>query len=197
MPRTKDDKLEAKRRREILEAAATCFVRDGFHAASMRAICAEAGLSAGAVYNYFPSKDAIIEGMAEWEREDVAELAAYLRSEKNALTALVEGTRAMVAETSAEEAQLYAELIAEAGRNPAMQARFMETDDELRGVLLETVARGQADGTITKRDSTETLTLLVMSIVDGVTGRIGYGNNMKPARLADIAADAVTRLLQP
>lgn len=197
MPRTKDDKLEAKRKREILEAAATCFVRDGFHAASMRAICAEVGLSAGAVYNYFPSKDAIIEGMAEWEREDVAELAAYLRSEKNALTALVEGTRAIVAETSADEAQLYAELIAEAGRNPAMQARFMETDNDFRQVLLETVARGQAGGAITTRDSSETLTLLIMSMIDGVTGRIGYGDDMQPKELADIAADAVSRLLKP
>lgn len=197
MPRTKDDKLEARRKREILEAAATCFVRDGFHAASMRAICKEAGLSAGAVYNYFPSKDAIIEGMAEWEREDVAELAAYLRSEGDALTALVEGTRAMVAETTVEEAQLYAELIAEAGRNPTMQAKFTQSDDELKQAIQETVVRGQADGRITSHESAETLTLLVLSIVDGVAGRIGYGNDMKPTRLADMAADAVNRLLRP
>lgn len=197
MPRTKDDKLEAKRKREILEAAATCFVRDGFHAAGMRAICKEAGLSAGAVYNYFPSKEAIIEGMAEWEREDVAELAAYLRSESNALTALVEGTRAMVAETTVEEAQLYAELIAEAGRNPTMQTKFTQSDDALKDAIKEAVVRGQANGNITSRDSADKLTLLVMSIVDGVAGRIGYGNDMKSAKLADIAADAVSRLLRP
>lgn len=197
MPRTKDDKLEAKRKREILEAAAICFVRDGFHAASMRAICAEAGLSAGAVYNYFPSKDAIIEGMAEWEREDVAELAAYLRSEKNAMTALVEGTWAMVAETTVEEAQLYVELIAEAGRNPSMQARFMAVDDELTGVLKETVERGQADGRITKRQDADTLTTLIMAIVEGIAGRIGYSDGTNAKELANIAASAVNQLLQP
>lgn len=197
MPRTKDDKLEAQRRREILEAAARCFVRDGFHGASMRAICAEAGLSAGAVYNYFPSKDAIIEGMAEWEREEIGELAAYMRDEVNALTALVEGARTMVAETTAFDAQLYAELIAEAGRNPSMAARFKETDDALKALLLETIERGQADGTVTDRHSAQDLLAMTMAIYEGLIGRIGHSTDAKPKALANLAATAIARLLSP
>lgn len=197
MPRTKDPALEDKRKREILEAAARCFVRYGFHQASMRNICAEAGLSAGAVYNYFPSKEAIIEGMAEWERQEVAELAAYLANEDDALTAVVEGARAMVVETNVEDAQLYAELIAEAGRNPAMQQRFRASDDATREAFETVIARGQASGTVTNRQSAKDLTRMVMAVYEGFIGRLGHAPGAKPQEIGTLTAQAVRRLLAP
>lgn len=39
----------------ILDAARACFVRHGFQGASMQQICAEAGMSPGALYRYFAS----------------------------------------------------------------------------------------------------------------------------------------------
>ncbi|WP_149257640.1 TetR/AcrR family transcriptional regulator [Actinomadura sp. K4S16] len=60
MPRVSEEHLE-RRRRQILEAARTCFIRKGIHATSMQDIFAEAGLSAGAVYRYFKSKNEIVE----------------------------------------------------------------------------------------------------------------------------------------
>lgn len=79
MPRTKDEALTEKRRNEILDAAARVFVRHGFHRASMRQICGEAKLSAGAVYNYFPSKDQIIEGLAPASRRRLPSLRPIWR----------------------------------------------------------------------------------------------------------------------
>ena len=60
------------RRDEILAAAARCFVRAGFHGASMHDICAEAGMSPGNLYRYFPSKEALVAGIAERDRAEVA-----------------------------------------------------------------------------------------------------------------------------
>jgi len=54
----------AAQRQRILDAARRCFVRDGFHTTSMHEILAEAGLSAGAVYLYFKSKEEIVEAIA-------------------------------------------------------------------------------------------------------------------------------------
>ena len=68
------------RRDEILEAAQRCFVRSGFHQTSMQEICAEAGMSAGNLYRYFPSKEAIIAGIAERDRAEVAQDFARRRS---------------------------------------------------------------------------------------------------------------------
>jgi TetR/AcrR family transcriptional repressor of nem operon len=53
----KDQK--AKTRERILDAAATVFRRDGFAAGGVDAVMGEAGLTAGAFYAHFPSKDAL------------------------------------------------------------------------------------------------------------------------------------------
>ncbi|GAB0103353.1 TetR/AcrR family transcriptional regulator [Nocardia sp. JMUB6875] len=59
MPRVSEEHLE-RRRQQILDAAQTCFARKGLHATTMQDVFAESGLSAGAVYRYFKSKDDII-----------------------------------------------------------------------------------------------------------------------------------------
>jgi AcrR family transcriptional regulator len=48
---------EQLRRTQILQAAMTCFARQGYHATSMDDVVRESGLSVGAIYSYFPSKE--------------------------------------------------------------------------------------------------------------------------------------------
>jgi AcrR family transcriptional regulator len=64
VPRVSSQHLAA-RRQQILDAARTCFVRNGFHSSSMQDVITEAGLSVGAVYRYFKSKNEIIEAIAD------------------------------------------------------------------------------------------------------------------------------------
>ncbi len=49
----------AQTRREILDAARTQFLRSGWHAAGMREIARDAGVSVETVYSNFPSKAAV------------------------------------------------------------------------------------------------------------------------------------------
>jgi len=53
------------RRTQILEAAIVCFSRQGFHRTTIEDIVKQSKLSAGAIYNYFDSKQQIIEAIAE------------------------------------------------------------------------------------------------------------------------------------
>ena len=64
MPKVSEEHAAA-RREQILSAAQRCFARKGFHNTSMNDVFAEAGLSAGAVYSYFKSKDEIIVAMSD------------------------------------------------------------------------------------------------------------------------------------
>lgn len=64
MPKVSDAHL-ALRREEILLASMRCFARNGFHATSMAEVIEEAGVSAGSVYRYFPSKEALIHSAGE------------------------------------------------------------------------------------------------------------------------------------
>ncbi|MET0865381.1 MAG: TetR/AcrR family transcriptional regulator [Nakamurella sp.] len=63
MPKVTDAHRES-RREQILVAAWKCFSSNGFHSTSMADVIREAGLSAGAVYLYFRSKDEIIVAVA-------------------------------------------------------------------------------------------------------------------------------------
>ena len=58
----------ADRRAQILDAAERSFCRSGFHRATMHDVAAEAGMSPGNLYRYFPSKDALVAGLCERDR---------------------------------------------------------------------------------------------------------------------------------
>lgn len=77
MPRVSQSYLDA-RRRQIMDAAITCFARHGFDQATMQDIVAETGLSAGAIYRYFRSKEDIVAAIAaEHHAAEAATLAEW------------------------------------------------------------------------------------------------------------------------
>ncbi len=56
-----------QRRREILEAAERCVLRDGLRKLRLRDLAKESGQSLGNFYNYFENKQALIEALVEKE----------------------------------------------------------------------------------------------------------------------------------
>ena len=59
MPKLSEKVVERKKGR-IEDAAKQLFIRQGFHGTSMRKIAARAGTSLGNLYNYYPTKEAIL-----------------------------------------------------------------------------------------------------------------------------------------
>ena len=59
MPKLSEKAVERKKG-QIEDAAKQLFIRQGFHATSMRNIAAIAGTSLGNLYNYYPTKEAIL-----------------------------------------------------------------------------------------------------------------------------------------
>jgi len=59
MPKLTEKVVEHKKG-HIEDAAKQLFIRQGFHATSMRNISAKAGVSLGNLYNYYPTKEAIL-----------------------------------------------------------------------------------------------------------------------------------------
>jgi len=68
MPRVSEEQLDA-RRREILDAARTCFARHGYEGATVRRLEEATGLSRGAIFHHFRDKDSLFLAVAE---DDVA-----------------------------------------------------------------------------------------------------------------------------
>lgn len=70
MPK-RDDEYMGERRRDILDATSRCLDRLGLSATSTTEICREAGISMGALYTHFKSKDEIILAIAERSAADM------------------------------------------------------------------------------------------------------------------------------
>jgi len=134
-----------ERRAHILAAARRCFVRDGFHQTSMQDLVSEAGLSSGAVYRYFPSKDAMIEAIAEQNLEEVtAVLRDSLASGVTVGDAMACVLRHVGARHAEDDFAAIAVLVwSEALRNPTLAARLRESNEAAAQALSEKHPTGQ------------------------------------------------------
>lgn len=68
MARVTDAHIEA-RKSQILDAAWTCFARNGYHRTTMQDVATEAGISAGAIYRYFDGKEAVLVAINQRSQE--------------------------------------------------------------------------------------------------------------------------------
>ncbi|EWS54195.1 TetR/AcrR family transcriptional regulator [Methylibium sp. Pch-M] len=137
------------RRRQILDAAVEVFRRRGFHAASMAEIAKTFGMSAGHIYNYFDSKEAIIEAIVARDIDEFLTLTAQMQGEADLRHEMVErvdeGTDRRL---DADHASLQIEIVAEASRNPKIADMVRRADATVRRRLIELVraaARGPVD----------------------------------------------------
>lgn len=111
------------RRQQVLDAAAECFRRRGFHAASMAEIAKTAGMSPGHIYNLFENKDDIIAAIVERDCEEVLGRIAEFRQAGDLLQKLLSETeRAIDEHSQVAEAALQLEVLAEASRNAKLAA---------------------------------------------------------------------------
>lgn len=119
MPKVSEQHLAA-RRRQILDAAAACFARDGFHRTSMQDIVRESGVSAGLVYRYFTGKDDVIEAIVTEWHEQRQVFAVGSLDERAA--AYLDYLRAIGDPAAAGRMRLGVQVWAEAVRSPRIRA---------------------------------------------------------------------------
>ena len=153
MPKVSEAHLEA-RRQQILDAAVSCFAERGFHATSMRDICKQAKLSAGAVYRYFPSKEDLIAGMVAAEIEPMLDTLGALEPEAR-LRAIIYGSfdRPNIEQDLRVEISLWAEALT----NPRIAELMVSNLEPFTALISQTIEALQQSGRI--HDSTPARTL--------------------------------------
>src|SRR5688572_24159783 len=126
MPKVQPEYLEL-RRQQIVDAAAACFTRAGFHQTSMQDICAEADLSPGAVYRYFRSKEEIIQAMCLRGHEEDAETISNLMAQGTTKEVMEELVRLYLEGAANHElCALSIELLGETRRDPVVMESVRE-----------------------------------------------------------------------
>jgi AcrR family transcriptional regulator len=138
-----------ERRAHILAAARRCFVRDGFHQTSMQDLVREAGMSSGAVYRYFTSKDAMIIAIAEENLDQIVEIVRESVAHGADLGAALAAALEFASSRHADDGFAAIALVvwAEALRNPALAVRLRESIDQAAEALAQTARAGSPGST--------------------------------------------------
>ena len=183
---------QGERRARILDAAEVCFPRTGFHRTTMQDICREAGISAGALYLYFASKEELIAGIVDRDREDVLLSFAALAHEPNFLTGLQNVLRHCIIERPPHKAALFIEIGAEATRNPAVALTLAHCDQTIRASLLSLLERATLAGRIAPLRPLAEIVPVMELLADGMFWRRALdpqfdGEAVMPMMLAMVA----------
>jgi TetR/AcrR family transcriptional regulator, transcriptional repressor of aconitase len=185
MPKISNDRKD-QRRRQILDAAIGCFARHGFQQTTIQDICASSGLSAGAVYSYFDSKDAIIEAIAGHGRQ-----LARQRSVRSGPASpgglkafLAEFERPAVAKVSQFDLRSWAEAIG----NRQLRENYLRSRKETASALATVSAREAAALGV----APEILAELILAVIIGCETR----RAIQPSADVMPVIDTLVKLLQ-
>jgi TetR/AcrR family transcriptional regulator, transcriptional repressor of aconitase len=151
MPRVNDGYLQS-RRRQIMDAAIACFAREGFHRTTMQDIVAETGLSAGAIYRYFPAKEDIVAAIAAEHHAREAAVLADARVATEAGDVLRDLARVSLGRVADPAEQRWRrvtiQLWGEALRDERVMRVVRSGLDEPIEIIAALLRRGQQDGSV-------------------------------------------------
>jgi len=170
MPKLNPATQEA-RRTHILDAAEVCFANAGFHRTSMQDICKHAKVSAGALYVYFPSKEALIAGIAERDRNKLASQFAALADEPDLSIALGKLGEHYAIEEPQHKRRLCIEIGMEAGRNEAVGEIHRSVDQFVQSSFEQLFTRAAAEGRIRPLLPPKELARIICILGDGMFWR--------------------------
>jgi TetR/AcrR family transcriptional regulator, repressor for uid operon len=162
---------EDERRVHILAAAERAFVRYGFHAATMTQVAEEAGMSAGNLYRYFPSKEAIVEGLCLADQVERSESFAALAQAADLSAAMRAALREHVLGCPAEKARMIVEIWAESSRNARVAAFTRELDHDVIEGLVELVELAKTRGAAAANVDARFVARVMSSLVAGIFKR--------------------------
>jgi AcrR family transcriptional regulator len=134
------------RRDHISAAAERAFVRHGFHAATMQQVAEEASMSAGNLYRYFPSKEALVEGICLLDQRERSSVFHALAHSSDVLGTLETMLRDNLLNKPRHKAVMFLEVAAEAGRNPRIAEMMRANDAEVTAGLVKLFECAKASG---------------------------------------------------
>jgi AcrR family transcriptional regulator len=155
---------------KIMRAAQDLFSRSGFESASVSEICALAGVSKGAFYHHFPSKQSIfMELLTEWLR-GVDEALENLRTiQPEVPQALIQMADILpeIIKTAEGRLPIFLEFWVHATRDPSLWKEAIAPYKKYRDFFIQMMGEGMVAGSISAVDK-ETAALAVMSMAIGL-----------------------------
>jgi AcrR family transcriptional regulator len=177
-----------------LLAAAKCFDQQGFQRTTIADIRRQAGVSTGAVYTYFRSKDAIVRALLDdaqgARRARLREAAPARAGEQSADdTALLDWAQGLFSTQGRHVARVNIQLWAEALRDRAIGELARCAVSEATDAVAERVARVLSSrGSAVAGADPRALAALLVSISLGIEVQLGIGVKVDAERVTQLMA---------
>ena len=185
------------RREHILDAAERCFINKGFHHATMDDICREAHVSPGALYTYFVSKEALIIGLCEREKDRFGKELAKMTEAPDFLAALRSMAEQYCCNEPIEKVRLHVEIGAEAGRNAVIGNTVREIDLGWTTSLIHILERERDQGRINPKAPIDIIVRAMGALGDGLFLRRSLDPHFDPKSIIPATMTMIEALLAP
>jgi TetR/AcrR family transcriptional regulator, transcriptional repressor of aconitase len=174
MARVTEAHVEA-RRNQILDAAWSCFAKRGYHQTTMQDIATDAGISAGAIYRYYASKEAVLAAITERNTERYAELLTDIQSESSGPMDVLDAIGQTMLATFEDplfetNTRLDIEIRPETLRNDVLRERARSQLEFWRKSLVTLLREARENGELRKDIDVETFVVLAISAYEGLRG---------------------------
>lgn len=191
-PKVSEKHLE-DRRQQILDAAVTSFSRKGFHQATIEDIRLEAGLSRGAVYHYFKSKEDIIDGLRQRSADQTDSIFAHVAAIEDPLDYLIGLVHStldrIISPASLDANRLALFLWAESLVNRRIMDGQLSSSRAYRQMVEASVRGAQAQSNINSDLDPSAIALVITGALIGLQQQVSWepGLDMNMARRVLIA----------
>ena len=187
MPRITEEH-ERKRREQILAAAMECFARDGYRATSIEDIVHESGLSVGAIYTYYSSKEDLFLSLAEHRTAETLELFRTIYQRPGSMADknrdAVELFFRQIADEVAPYCRVSFEFWSEAPKSEALQAERAKLCDSIREFLVWALTEARQAGELRADVEIEATAELILALNDGIM--MHQVSGVQPISLEDL-----------
>ncbi|MER5969193.1 TetR/AcrR family transcriptional regulator [Streptomyces sp. NPDC002055] len=199
--RTVDPARHRARRRQIVGAATGLFAAKGFERTTTAEICRAAGMSAGNVFHYFPTKRAIFHAVFEDDERDgvtKAERLAAARAADDPWTALL-ATVDLLAAPATEPLvpALVMEALIQAHRDPELEALLSRDNDEERRTVTTLLRNAAAAGLIDPGLDPDDTAAWVMALIAALYTSAATDPSFRPADQLPTLRLIIQRFLRP
>lgn len=169
MPKISEER-RTERREQILEGARRCFAEHGYEGATVAKLERTIGLSRGAIFNYFPSKDDLFLELARRDNERLIRLW---------IDTGWEATLRAVVEEDPDWIGVYLEMSRRERTNPELRRLYRAQAEELAPALIEHVRGEQAVGTLRDDLPAEKVAGFVSLVANGIVAQMGTGEPIR------------------
>jgi len=185
-----------ERQAAVLQAAAECFAHRGFHATSIKEICAKADMSPGALYRYFKAKDDIVAALILADRARWIAAMDALPATLGLMATLHRLAEIGLADLQQEAwLSLWVETCAEAARSEKVAKTMTESYCDFEARLATRVQEAQRKREITCNDRPLPVARLILAAFDGLLLRRCFDSNIDARSMAEEFLSFIGRAL--